>query len=240
MMVGALLLAGGSGSRMRGETGDKLLHPIGSSNAFSLCIRAFLQAEGVEKFVIVYKDETQLSRLKTTFNQLQTSQKQLREPDIYWTPGGKERQDSVRAGLQALPDEITHILVHDCARPFIRPQTIELAASEISKDRAITVARPLKDTLRFREDQSENALIPSPTRTLDRSHYWLMETPQGAPRAWLEEGLSKAQSQQILLTDDMAAVELAGHPVGMLDPGYPNPKITTPDDFSYAEFLLKS
>ena len=240
MMVGALLLAGGSGSRMRGETGDKLLHPIGSTNAFSLCIQAFLQAERVEKFVIVYKDETQLSRLKATFNQLQTSQGQLREPDIYWTPGGKERQDSVRAGLQALPDEITHILVHDCARPFIRPQTIELAASEISTDRAITVARPLKDTLRFREDQSENALIPSPTRTLDRSRHWLMETPQGAPRAWLEEGLSKAQSQQILLTDDMAAVELAGHPVGMLDPGYPNPKITTPDDFSYAEFLLKS
>ena len=239
-MVGALLLAGGSGSRMRGETGDKLLHPIGPTNAFSLCIQAFLQAERVEKLVIVYKDETQLSRLKTNFNQLQTSQGQLRESDIYWTPGGKERQDSVRAGLQALPDEITHILVHDCARPFIRPQTIELAASEISKDRAITVARPLKDTLRFREDQSENALIPSPTRTLDRSHYWLMETPQGAPRAWLEEGLSKAQSQQILLTDDMAAVELAGHPVGMLDPGYPNPKITTPDDFSYAEFLLKS
>ena len=239
-MVGALLLAGGSGSRMRGETGDKLLHPIGPTNAFSLCIQAFLQAERVEKLVIVYKDETQLSRLKTTFNQLQTSQKQLREPDIYWTLGGKERQDSVWAGLQVLPDEITHILVHDCARPFIRPQTIELAASEISKDRAITVARPLKDTLRFREDQSENALIPSPTRTLDRSHYWLMETPQGAPRAWLEEGLSKAQSQQILLTDDMAAVELAGHPVGMLDPGYPNPKITTPDDFSYAEFLLKS
>jgi len=240
MMVGALLLAGGSGSRMRGETGDKLLHPIGSTNAFSLSIQAFIQAERVQKFVIVYKDETQLSRLKTTFNQLQTSQKQLREPDIYWTLGGKERQDSVRAGLQALPDEITHILVHDCARPFIRPQTIELAASEISKDRAITVARPLKDTLRFREDQSENALIPSPTRTLDRSRHWLMETPQGAPRAWLEEGLSKAQSQQILLTDDMAAVELAGHPVGMLDPGYPNPKITTPDDFSYAKFLLKS
>ena len=142
--------------------------------------------------------------------------------------------------MEALPDEITHILVHDCARPFIRPQTVEQAASEISKDRAITVARPLKDTLRFREDQSENTLIPSPTRTLDRSRHWLMETPQGAPRAWLEEGLSKAQSQQILLTDDMAAVELAGHPVGMLDPGYPNPKITTPDDFSYAEFLLKS
>lgn len=239
-MIGALLLAGGSGNRMGGETGDKLLHPIGLSNAFSLCIQAFLQAEGMEKLVIVYRDETQLSRLKATFNLQQTSLGMLKGPDIYWTLGGNERQDSVRAGLQALPDEITHILIHDCARPFIRPQTIELAASEISQDRAVTVARPLKDTLRFREDQSENALIPSPTKTLDRSSHWLIETPQGAPRAWLEEGLSKAQSQKILLTDDMAAVELAGHPVGMLDPGYPNPKITTPDDFSYAEFLLKS
>lgn len=239
-MVGALLLAGGSGSRMRGETRDKLLHPIGSSNAFSLCVRAFLQVEGVETFVIVYKDETQLAGLKANFNKQQTGQAQLRESDIYWAQGGKERQDSVLAGLQTLPDEITHILVHDCARPFIRPQTIALAVSEINKDRAITVARPLKDTLRFREDQSENALIPSPTRTLDRSRHWLMETPQGAPRAWLEEGLSKAKSQKILLTDDMAAVELAGYSVGMLDPGYPNPKITTPDDFSYAEFLLKS
>ena len=239
-MIGALLLAGGSGSRMCGETTDKLLHSIGSSNAFSLCIRAFLQAEGVETFGIVYKDQTQLSRLKAILDQQQKGQAQTRGPDIYWAQGGKERQDSVRAGLQVLPDEITHILVHDCARPFIRPQTIDHVASEISKDRAITIARPLKDTLRFREDQSDNALIPSATRTLDRSRYWLMETPQGAPRAWLEEGLSKAQSQKILLTDDMAAVELAGHPVGMLDPGYPNPKITTPDDFSYAEFLLKS
>jgi len=225
---------------MCGETTDKLLHSIGSSNAFSLCIRAFLQAEGVETFGIVYKDQTQLSRLKAILDQQQKGQAQTRGPDIYWAQGGKERQDSVRAGLQVLPDEITHILVHDCARPFIRPQTIDHVASEISKDRAITIARPLKDTLRFREDQSDNALIPSATRTLDRSRYWLMETPQGAPRAWLEEGLSKAQSQKILLTDDMAAVELAGHPVGMLDPGYPNPKITTPEDFSYAEFLLKT
>jgi len=239
-MVGALLLAGGSGSRMCGETTDKLLHPIGSSNAFSLCIRAFLLAEGVETFGIVYKDQTQLSHLKAILDQQQKGQAQTRDPDIYWARGGKERQDSVRSGLQVLPDEITHILVHDCARPFIRPQTIDQTASEISKHRAITIARPLKDTLRFREDQCDNALIPSATRTLDRSRYWLMETPQGAPRAWLEEGLSKAQSQKIMLTDDMAAVELAGHPVGMLDPGYPNPKITTPEDFSYAEFLLKT
>ena len=44
-MIGAILLAAGSGSRMQGEIEDKLLHPIGSSNAFSLCCRSFLQAQ---------------------------------------------------------------------------------------------------------------------------------------------------------------------------------------------------
>ena len=239
-MISALLLAGGSGRRMGSVIKDKLLHPIGTYNAFSLSALAFLQAEEVQKIAVVYKDKHQLSLLKPHLNQVQKDKEKLRETEIFWVQGGKERQDSVWAGLQALPDEITHVLVHDCARPFIRTQTIAQAAFEISKDRAITVARPLKDTLRFRENQFGNALSPSPTRTLDRSHHWLMETPQGAPRTWLEEGLSKAKSQKILLTDDMAAVELGGHPVGMLDPGYPNPKITTPDDFSYAEFLLKS
>ena len=40
-MVGALLLAAGSGTRMQGEVEDKLLHPIGHSNAFMLSCDAF-------------------------------------------------------------------------------------------------------------------------------------------------------------------------------------------------------
>ena len=65
-----------------------------------------------------------------------------------------------------------------------------------------------------------------------------METPQGAPIKWLRQGLEKARREEFAITDDMAAIELLGHPVGMLEP-VPNPKITTPEDFSYAEFLLK-
>ena len=67
-----------------------------------------------------------------------------------------------------------------------------------------------------------------------------METPQGAPKSWLIEGLKKAKKENTILTDDMAAVELLGHPVGLLEPNYPNPKITTPDDFAYAQFLFQS
>lgn len=239
-MVGAILLAAGSGSRMQGEVEDKLLHPIGNSTAFILSCQSFLQVDTIRCLSIVYKDETQLARLKELLSPAISAYPHRKSTDILWVQGGAERQDSVWAGIHVFPKETTHILVHDCARPFIRTKTIDQAVTEIIQDRAVCVARPLKDTLRLRVEPVSDPLLPTTTRTLDRSNLWLMETPQGAPIAWLREGLERARNEGIMLTDDMAAIEYLGHPVGMLEPDYPNPKITTPDDFSYAEFLIHS
>ena len=239
-MIGAILLAAGSGSRMQGEIEDKLLHPIGSSNAFSLCFRSFLELREIDYLIITYKTVTQLERLQNSWDKLSATVQEAHEKQVLWVQGGKERQDSVYAGLLAFPDEITHVLVHDCARPFIRTQTILDCVHEVASGRAITVARPLKDTLRLRTENVEKPLTPGATKTLNRSNHWLMETPQGAPKSWLIEGLERAKNENIVLTDDMAAVELLGHPVGLLEPNYPNPKITTPDDFAYAQFLFQS
>ena len=239
-MIGAILLAAGSGSRMQGEIEDKLLHPIGSSNAFSLCCRSFLELREIDYLIITYKTATQLERLQNSWDKLSATVQEAHEKQVLWVQGGKERQDSVYAGLLAFPDEITHVLVHDCARPFIRTQTILDCVHEVASDRAITVARPLKDTLRLRTENFAHPLNPGATKTLNRSNHWLMETPQGAPKSWLVKGLETAKNENIVLTDDMAAVELLGHPVGLLEPNYPNPKITTPDDFAYAQFLFQS
>ena len=236
-MVGAVLLAAGSGNRMKKEVEDKLLHPIGHSNAFTLSCLAFLHSERITSLVIVHKDDAQLPKLQECLSQ-QPNQPESNK--IYWVLGGKERQDSVWAGINKLPKEITHVLVHDCARPFIRSSTINQIAHEILKDKAVTVAKPLKDTLRLRTEYKEDSLEPSTTRTIDRRNHWLMETPQGAPMNWLIKGLDKARNEGILITDDMAAIELIDQPVCMLESGYPNPKITTPEDFLYAEFLLQS
>jgi len=239
-MIGAILLAAGSGSRMQGEIEDKLLHPIGSSNAFSLCFRSFLELREIDYLIITYKTVTQLERLQNSWDKLSATVQEAHEKQVLWVQGGKERQDSVYAGLLAFPDEITHVLVHDCARPFIRSQTILDCALEVATGQAIAVARPLKDTLRLRTENFAHPLNPGATKTLNRSNHWLMETPQGAPKSWLVKGLETAKNENIVLTDDMAAVELLGHPVGLLEPNYPNPKITTPDDFAYAQFLFQS
>jgi 2-C-methyl-D-erythritol 4-phosphate cytidylyltransferase len=235
-MVGAILLAAGSGNRMRGEVEDKLLHPIGDSNAFQRSYEAFQQTDSIDCLVIVYKNNPQLFKLKALSDKFPST----RHHETIWVEGGQERQDSVCAGLQAFPKEVAHVLVHDCARPFIRAKTIAQMVMEIVQNRAVTVARPLKDTLRLRTTPTANPIQPTITRTIDRSNHWLMETPQGAPKEWLIEGFKKAREDGVLITDDMAAIELCGRPIGMIDLGYPNPKITTPDDFSYAEFLSQS
>ena len=237
-MIGALLLAAGSGSRMKGETEDKLLHPIGESNAFAKSCRAFLQVPEISIVSITYRDDAQRTRLMTLWNQVTLSLQSNLE--IIWVKGGKERQDSVENGLLSFPEDVLHVLIHDCARPFIQPTTISICANEILKDRAITIGRKLNDTLRQKIDHTDNPLLPGKTRTLDRSNLWLIETPQGAPRSWLLDGLKKSKIENINITDDMAAIELLGHPVGVLEPGYPNPKITTPEDFIYAKFLSQS
>ena len=237
-MIGALLLAAGSGSRMKGEVEDKLLQPIGGSNAFLLSCDAFLQSTPVEHLLILYKDAAQLEKLQIALEEkLYPFSSKTK---IHWVKGGQDRQDSVWAGLCELPDKVTHVLIHDCARPFIKSQTICEAADLIAQDKAVCVARPLKDTLRLRIDPAVHPMQPSPTQTINRENHWLMETPQGGPKKWLIDGLRRARESQISITDDIAALELNGHPVIMLEPNYPNPKITTPDDFSYATFLSQS
>ncbi len=240
-MIGALLLAAGKGARMQGSIPNKLLHPIGRSHAFSLSSLAFLEVGEIGEFAITYKDHEQRDALKASWKE-SLARKGLSADarPVHWIEGGEERQDSVQAGLLGFGNDVTHVLIHDCARPFIRPGTISRIALEVSRDRAICAARPLKDTLRRRCEPKGEASSPARTQTLERNDLWLIETPQGAPRTMLQDGLKEAQRLGLVLSDDMAAVELIGHPVGFLEPDYPNPKITTPDDFTYAEYLLKN
>lgn len=239
-MIGALLLAAGSGTRMKGEIRDKLLHPIGDNHAFGLSVRSFFQVPEIQRYVITYNNTNQLALLQKSWNEEMACSAPTKAPLVDWVTGGKDRKDSVKSGLLAFPIEVTHVLIHDCARPFIRPYTISLLADEVRKDRAVSVARPLTDTLRSRNEWIENPLAPATTRTLDRSNLWKMETPQGAPREWLIDGLIRAEEIGRIVTDDMEAIELIGYKIGFLSPDYPNPKITTPDDFAYAKFLLQS
>ena len=159
-MVGALLLAAGSGTRMQGEVEDKLLHPIGHSNAFMLSCDAFFQAPKNRQSGNRSQRRITARQIKKYINIVLSNLCDIKDYDIHFVVGGAQRQDSVLAGIQAFPEYISHVLVHDCARPFIRSHTISQIVNEITKDRAVAIARPLRDTLRVCTERSQATSFP--------------------------------------------------------------------------------
>ena len=230
-MHGVILLAAGSGKRMGNIIDDKILEPIGRSNAFRMSFHAFAKVEAIEVYVIVFRDEEQRARLEKEINQFEFSKS---NKIILLAKGGKERSDSVQNGLKALPESCQFAHIHDCARPMIRRETIENLVSQVSQNKAVVVARPVTNTIRRKLASDEI----SPTETLPRTELWEMETPQSAPISWLVEGYEKAKEMNIEITDDMHAIELLSKKLAFLEPGYANPKITHMHDLKYISLLM--
>ncbi len=153
-------------------------------------------------------------------------------------PGGAERQDSVRNGLQALvedglaqPERI--VLVHDGVRPLFDPQLLSQLLATILAQGACVVGVPVKDTIK----QVDNGLISG---TPDRQRLWQAQTPQGFRYQLIAEAYEKAEQDQFVGTDDASLLERYGCPVTMLQGDYRNIKVTTPEDLLVATALLDS
>lgn len=150
--------------------------------------------------------------------------------------GGSTRQESVRRGLIALSQrDITHVLIHDAARPFVDHDVIDRVVSGLESHDGVIAAVPLADTLKR---ASQAGAI---TGTVDRAGLWRAQTPQGfsfekilaAHRAAHDSGRSD-------FTDDAAVAEHAGLEVGVALGSERNVKITTPEDIVMAETILQA
>lgn len=139
--------------------------------------------------------------------------------------GGETRSESVRAGLAAVPDTATVIVVHDAARPVPSPAVWDrvLAAVAEGADAAVPVV-PVTDTLR----EVGGA-------TVDRTRFVAVQTPQ----AFRAEALRAAHRGGPEGTDDASLVEAGGGRVVVVDGDPGNLKITTPVDLAVAELLCR-
>ncbi len=77
-------------------------------------------------------------------------------------------------------------------------------------------------------------------KTIDRSNLWAMETPQVFTHELITKAYARIVEKELVITDDAAAVELLGHSIALLENTYANPKLTTPADLAYMEFLLNA
>jgi 2-C-methyl-D-erythritol 4-phosphate cytidylyltransferase len=223
----AILLAAGSGKRMQGIVADKVLAPLGGRPVFAHSAAAFMESAVADLYVIVYRDRRQMLALAAC----------APTPSLL-VRGGRERQDSVRQALAALPGDIAYVFIHDCARPLVRPVQLVALHKIVREENAVVLAHRVTDTIKVHRDAPGKG-ERSNLRTLDRARLWAMETPQVFERGLIDRAYARVASRRRRITDDAAAVEQLGHPVALLENPHPNPKLTTPADLAYLEFLLE-
>jgi 2-C-methyl-D-erythritol 4-phosphate cytidylyltransferase len=216
----AILLAAGSGSRMQGAVNDKVLALLAGRPVFAHSAAAFMQSAIADLYVIVYRDQRQMMELSAY----------APTPSVL-VHGGRERQDSVMAALAALPADIEHVFIHDCARPLIRAEQLVALHKIVRREQAVVLAHRVTDTIK---EHHEDARL----RTLDRGRLWAMETPQVFARDLIVRAYERIAKKKLRITDDAQAVEQLEHPIALLENTFPNPKLTHPADLAYLEFLM--
>jgi 2-C-methyl-D-erythritol 4-phosphate cytidylyltransferase len=157
----------------------------------------------------------------------------LRGERLTLVAGGATRPDSVRAALDTLPASAAVVLVHDAARPFVDRQTVDAVIARARAGIGAAAAVPLSDTLKEVVDGNRVA------RTVARARLWRAQTPQGFPRAMLEEAYRRFTPGDTPPTDDAELCERAGFPVEVVADSVHNLKVTTADDFRIAEALAR-
>lgn len=148
--------------------------------------------------------------------------------------GGKERQDSVRHGLEHVPAETEIVVVHDAVRPFLTEKMVSDVVTAARKAGGAIVALPMRDTVK------QVGLEHRIERTVDRAPLWLAQTPQAFRLDWLLEAHRKAHAEGVRATDDAFLLEWAGRPVVVVEGSGENIKVTRPEDMIIGDAILES
>ncbi|MDX2065422.1 MAG: 2-C-methyl-D-erythritol 4-phosphate cytidylyltransferase [Fimbriimonadaceae bacterium] len=213
MKAYAAILAAGRGTRFgRDKTAARLAgRPIWQWSA-----AAFAESEAFAGIVLVGNPDN-LDALRGF-------------PAVARTVGGDTRSDSTLAALDALPDDATHIAIHDAARPLVSSETIERVALAAQRDGAAAAAVPVVDTIR--QTHADGSI------SLPREALVAMQTPQMARVDWLREAFRHAASSGAAFTDEVSLLDAAGFRTTLV-PGNPeNFKVTLPQDLARARTLL--
>jgi 2-C-methyl-D-erythritol 4-phosphate cytidylyltransferase / 2-C-methyl-D-erythritol 2,4-cyclodiphosphate synthase len=217
----AVIVAAGRGARFGGTLPKQYL-PLGGGTVLRHAVAAFAAHPRIAGVQVVIRDED-----RGVFEKAVAGLALL--PPV---PGGAERQDSVRLGLEALAaHDPARVLIHDGARPFPDAALIDRVIEALDAAPAAIPALPLGDTIKRVADGMVR-------ETVDRSQLWRAQTPQGFHYPSILAAHRQAAGR--LLTDDAAVAETAGMTPIVVAGSEDNLKVTTAQDLAAAERLLAS
>lgn len=223
MSVVAVVVAAGAGVRM-GAGVPKALMPLAGRPMLLWSLDALRASPRVDRVVVVAPPD----RVESVRALVGAS------GDVSVVAGGASRQESVREGLRAAPDDADRVLVHDAARPLIDEALIAAVLDGVEGADGAIAAAPVVDTLKSAGD---DGCIDG---TVPRAGLWAAATPQAFPFATLAAATEAAAAGGRLAaaTDCASLVEAAGGRIRLVAAGGPNPKVTTPADVAVAQALL--
>lgn len=227
MKCTAIVLAAGQGKRMNSSVQKQFLMLKGKPLLY-YSLACFQKSKDIEDIILVTGKEC-IDFCKQEIIELYGFTKVSKV-----VAGGKERYDSVYAGLCACEDT-DYVFIHDGARPFVTEEIISRAKDAVLEFQACIVGMPSKDTVKIADaDQMVK-------ETPNRSTVWNIQTPQAFSYTLIKEAHEIARTQNMeAITDDAMVVETYKNaPVRLVEGAYEKIKITTPEDILIAEKFLE-
>lgn len=220
--VSVILLAGGKGKRMGASMPKQYLPLLGQPIAL-YSFYTFSKMPEVKEIVVV---------CDPSYQDIFEDAKENIHVDLKFALPGKERQDSVYSGLEAIDLNSELVCIHDSARPLVLTSDVEKVLKDGKRIGAAVLGVAAKATIK--EANNESFVV----KTLDRKTLWEMQTPQVIKPDLLKKGFELVNREGLEVTDDVSIVEHLKHPVYITEGSYTNIKVTTPDDLLLAERIL--
>jgi 2-C-methyl-D-erythritol 4-phosphate cytidylyltransferase len=222
MKAHAVIVAAGQSIRFGGRT-PKQFVPVCGRPLLAWTISRFEAASSIQVITIVAPaDCMDLANLAVRISN------GTKVKDI--VPGGETRSESVLAGLKSCSDEGGLVAIHDGARPLVAPSDIDRVVNAASAGEAAMLAIPASDAIK----RTHGGVVVS---TVDRQGLYYAQTPQVFEVGVIRDAHFRCGSRSF--ADDAALVEEAGVAVQIVEPTYPNIKVTRPEDLLLIEAVLR-
>lgn len=219
--VAAVILAAGSGSRMRLDITKQQI-VFNGETVLRRTARIFNECDAIDEIIIVARaDELDFARGEAAG---------LAKVKAV-VCGGRTRAESAAAGFRAI-DSADYVAIHDAARCFVTSDIISRVAADAKKYGAATASALVTDTVKSID---AGGRIRS---TVDRSELRTVQTPQIFRHELYERALAEAALDDPALTDDNSLLERIGVYSYLTETGKNNIKLTTAEDLLFAGYLL--
>ena len=223
----AIVLAAGQGKRMHSKIQKQFLE-IGGKPILYYSMECFQKSPLIQDIILVTGEDM------ISYCQSEIVEKYGFTKVCKVTAGGKERYDSVYAGLLCCQDT-DYVYIHDGARPFVTEEMIQRGYEAVKRTNACVMGMPSKDTVKLADPSGYIKETP------DRKIVWNIQTPQIFSYDLIRGAYESIRKKDMSnVTDDAMVLEQeTGTKILLVEGSYQNIKITTPEDLAVAEAFLR-